>query len=306
MRVLHAKRLPPASTCHVPNVGAGLYCELVNDPGGLAKPECSTLALAVSHLLGVAAITKVKPQYAPGLLGPQGQSPGERIAAASNACEAFLAPALQGLLPGSSVVSHAAVSARPALRRALSQPGDVWLLAPLEGTANFAHGRQPCSIMVTLIRDGRTTHGWMFDPIDLDLTIAVHDEGAWLHWRPLQTSQATKPASALRGAIDRAAGTGAALSRVRELFGDVSHGTGCTAADSTAIVTGALDFSYTSAPAPWDHAPGCLLLTEAQGVARHLDGTDYSPAGQARPLLTAANEQIWQQAAAALATVLPG
>ena len=44
---------------------------------------------------------------------------------------------------------------------------------------------------------------------------------------------------------------------------------------------------------PWDHVPGALIVREAGGVVRHLDGAEHRPNGYQRGLLAAANEDIW-------------
>jgi fructose-1,6-bisphosphatase/inositol monophosphatase family enzyme len=49
---------------------------------------------------------------------------------------------------------------------------------------------------------------------------------------------------------------------------------------------------------PWDHAPGCLLLSEAGGVAVRPDGSDDGPRDDGEGLLAAADRRT---AAAALA-----
>jgi fructose-1,6-bisphosphatase/inositol monophosphatase family enzyme len=52
---------------------------------------------------------------------------------------------------------------------------------------------------------------------------------------------------------------------------------------------------------PWDHAPGALLVREAGGVVRRLDGADYVVTPDpGEGLLAAADEQTWQAVAGAL------
>ena len=44
---------------------------------------------------------------------------------------------------------------------------------------------------------------------------------------------------------------------------------------------------------PWDHGPGALLVEEAGGVARRLDGSPYRPHQSTDGLLVAAGEEVW-------------
>jgi fructose-1,6-bisphosphatase/inositol monophosphatase family enzyme len=46
---------------------------------------------------------------------------------------------------------------------------------------------------------------------------------------------------------------------------------------------------------PWDHVPGSLILCEAGGIARTLDGAPYAAASyRAAGLLLAADEGTWR------------
>src|SRR3546814_9282988 len=57
---------------------------------------------------------------------------------------------LTDLLPGSLVVGEEAVHAEPALMDQLASDAPVWILDPIDGTRNFAHGRPVFAIMVAL------------------------------------------------------------------------------------------------------------------------------------------------------------
>lgn len=44
---------------------------------------------------------------------------------------------------------------------------------------------------------------------------------------------------------------------------------------------------------PWDHAAGALLISEAGGVARRLDGSDYAPTRPGEGLLVAGDGEMY-------------
>ena len=73
-------------------------------------------------------------------------------------------PRACALLPGSAVVGEEAVAADPAMLDRLRDGGAVWLVDPVDGTANFAAGRGPFAVMVALLRERRTAAGWILDP----------------------------------------------------------------------------------------------------------------------------------------------
>ncbi|CAO4137237.1 inositol monophosphatase family protein [Methylorubrum extorquens] len=67
--------------------------------------------------------------------------------------ESRLAATVTGLLPNARVIGEEAVAADP---RLLMHLGDewVWLIDPLDGTANFVEGREPITMMVALLYRG--------------------------------------------------------------------------------------------------------------------------------------------------------
>src|SRR5262245_63225070 len=81
------------------------------------------------------------------------KAPGEPVTVADREAESALAAGLTALRPGSVVVGEEAVSADPSLLGRLRQPGEVWVIDPIDGTANFAAGREPFALMVALLRD---------------------------------------------------------------------------------------------------------------------------------------------------------
>jgi fructose-1,6-bisphosphatase/inositol monophosphatase family enzyme len=90
------------------------------------------------------------------------------------------------------------------------------------------------------------------------------------------------------------AGLRARVQAAAALFGALGPGSSCAGVDYTQLVDGELDFVLSWRTLPWDHAPGSLILTEAGGVARRPDGTDYRPGDDLTGLLNAADDRCWQ------------
>jgi fructose-1,6-bisphosphatase/inositol monophosphatase family enzyme len=109
---------------------------------------------AVSQLMREAADTIVLPVFGRREAAPEEKEPGEWVTVADRAAEAFLTPRLVDLLPGSVVVGEEAAAAEPSIFGRLGFAGHVWLLDPLDGTANFANGRAPFAVMAALVQDG--------------------------------------------------------------------------------------------------------------------------------------------------------
>jgi fructose-1,6-bisphosphatase/inositol monophosphatase family enzyme len=211
------------------------------------------------------------------------KGPNDYVTAADVAAEAFLTPELQALLPGSVVVGEETAGDEAAWRRTLETAEAVWLIDPIDGTANFAAGIPLFGIMVALVEHGQTTHAWIHDPNTGEMGMAQAGAGAWVGGHRSRVS-AAPAATAMRGSLNTrfAPEEEAALlfraSRRLPPTLDV-----CAAVQAYLYVaTGRTDYVLFHKLFPWDHAAGVLLHAEAGGHARHRDGTPYAPHGPAR------------------------
>ncbi len=259
---------------------------------------------AVSQLLREAASVAVLPVFGGREAAPEEKAPGEWVTVADRAAESFLAGRLAALVPGSVVIGEEMASDDAGILEHLASAGDVWLLDPLDGTANFAAGTGPFAMMAALVRHGETVASWILDPLTGRLACAQRGAGAWLDGRKVKTNSVAAPTAALKGAVLRRflpEALAVTVASAGPQFAELSSGTGCAGADYPAIVTGIRDFTLYWRTLPWDHAPGVLFICEAGGAALRLDGSSFRPAQYARPgLLVARDIATWDQVLAAL------
>jgi fructose-1,6-bisphosphatase/inositol monophosphatase family enzyme len=231
------------------------------------------------------------------------KAPGEVVTVADRRAEELISAGLRRLRPDSLVVGEEGVSDDPGLLRHLRAGGDVWLVDPVDGTANFAAGRRPFALMVALLTDGLPVASWVFDPLAGDLAACRAGAGTHLDGAVVRTTDSLPAVGALRGTAmtrflppDARGAAEAGGARIGELL----PGQHCAGREYLDILTGAQQFVLFWRTLPWDHAPGTLLVREAGGVARRFDGTDYHPADDAHGLLVAASDEIWTEVRAAL------
>jgi fructose-1,6-bisphosphatase/inositol monophosphatase family enzyme len=105
------------------------------------------------------------------------KGPGDLVTVADEAAEIAITPRLLALLPGSIVVGEEAAAADPELLRHLSGDQSVWVIDPIDGTANYASGVPVFAVMVALIRDDRTIASWIYDPISGEMAMAKAGSG---------------------------------------------------------------------------------------------------------------------------------
>ncbi len=222
---------------------------------------------------------------------------GEVVTVADEAAERRLTARLRDLLPGSEVVGEEAASADPAVFGHLAGEGSVWLVDPIDGTANFADGIPIFAVMVALVRDGRTVASWIHDAPNGRTAVAEAGGGSWLDGGRLRAAAAA-PLDRMTGTLLAGRHGGEALRQriraLRERLGAVKS-LRCAAAEYLRLATGEMHYSLFTRLMPWDHAAGVLLHAEAGGFSRTAEGRPYSPAERGgRGLLLAPDEAAWQ------------
>ncbi|MEV1288136.1 inositol monophosphatase family protein [Micromonospora sp. NPDC049679] len=252
----------------------------------------------VAALVREAAATAVLPMYRRlAETDVREKAPGDLVTVADRRAEEFLTAGLRRLLPGSVVVGEEGVGADPTRLDLLRGTGDVWVVDPLDGTANFAAGHPPFVVMVALLRAGAPVASWIYDPIAESLAVAERGAGAYLDGRRIVAAAEQPARSVLRGpAMIRFLPTrlrAGAEAGSAEL-GEVLTGQHCAGREYLDIIAGRQHFALFWRTLPWDHAPGALLVREAGGAARRFDGGPYDPVDDRSGLLVAATEEIWQ------------
>ncbi|MEU7900592.1 inositol monophosphatase [Nonomuraea sp. NPDC049152] len=251
----------------------------------------------VTEILRETAQAIILPRYRALALGDvMEKSPGEVVTTADREAEDLITRRLRGVLDA-PVVGEEAVAANPRLIDALSAAATVWLVDPLDGTANFVAGSPDYAVMAALVRNGHTVASWIVRPVCDRAYVAEHGAGAWRDGVRVSRAPASDDPARLRGAVLTRFLTPAARTRVEGVasrFAALEPGAQCSGVDYPRLVDGELDFVAFRRILPWDHAPGAFLLTEAGGVVRHFDHTTYRPTDTQPGLLTAAGASCWQ------------
>jgi fructose-1,6-bisphosphatase/inositol monophosphatase family enzyme len=225
--------------------------------------------------------------------------PEDLVTIVDNAAERYLMDALDGLVPGAAFIGEEAVCENPVLLDALSAPAPAWLIDPIDGTKNFAHGNADFGVMLALVEGGRTRASWIAVPAAEPAGYTVVAElggGTWIDGARVQTPRSAH--GTLRGTIHtRMMPANAARDVINRLDGkfDPQPSTGSAATEYSAIIRGEKDFVIYYRLLPWDHAPGALAVTEAGGAAVHLSGEPYAPLSPNQVTIFATSPQIAEQ-----------
>jgi myo-inositol-1(or 4)-monophosphatase len=144
-----------------------------------------------------------------------------------------------------------------------------WIVDPLDGTTNYAHGLPIFAVSIALERAGEVVLGVVHDPMRGETFVAERGGGATLNGEAIRVSDTDEPIRALLVTgfpYDRADMPAAA-----ELFGRLTELTqgvrrlGSAALDLCYVAAGRLDAFYERGLHVWDVAAGSLILEEAGG-----------------------------------------
>jgi myo-inositol-1(or 4)-monophosphatase len=145
-----------------------------------------------------------------------------------------------------------------------------WIIDPLDGTTNFAHGFPVYSISIALERHGEIGLGVVFDPTRGEMFTAVRGGGAELNGRSVSVSSTPDLDTSLlatgfpydvresrQNNLDHFADFAVRAQAIRRC--------GSAALDLCYVACGRFDGFWELKLATWDVAAGSLMVTEAGG-----------------------------------------
>jgi myo-inositol-1(or 4)-monophosphatase len=147
-----------------------------------------------------------------------------------------------------------------------------WLVDPIDGTEQFSRGISGSMNVVTLISDGQPIMCVVYDFIDDKLYEARKGFGATCNGYKIQTS--TRPLN--RAWVSFSHHKGHPDDSFRQRLDDAC--TLLSTLQSGPIVASGKIEGYIVANGhggPWDYAPRILLIQEAGGLVKNLEGADY-------------------------------
>lgn len=175
---------------------------------------------------------------------------------------------------------HAIVAEESWNREREIPAGYAWIVDPLDGTTNYAHGLEHFAITIALARDGIPQAGVILDPLRKQIYLALRGRGASCNRRRIRVA----PVHALSESLlvtgfpyDRRkripelmALYGAFLKRTRGV-----RRFGVASLDLAYVAAGKFTGYYEPGLYPWDVAAGWLLVEEAGGTVSEYDGNAF-------------------------------
>ena len=190
---------------------------------------------------------------------------------ADRAAEAFITNELQRDFPEFSILGE---------EQGLSGRRDaeyLWLIDPLDGTTNFAHGFPYFSVSMALTHHNVIVLGAVYDPSTKTLFTAAKDEGAFMNGKPISVSRIANLEDSLlvTGFYD--------VSTTKDNITEYAKAhktqgvlrTGSAALDLCNVACGRLDAYWEKGIDAYDIAAGALIVMEAGGTLSAVNGEPF-------------------------------
>lgn len=157
-----------------------------------------------------------------------------------------------------------------------------WIVDPIDGTVNYAHGVPLCCVSVALEKDGQMLMGAVYNPFLEEFFFAERGQGATLNGRKISVS--VNPRLETAFLVTGFPYQWEELPRdPMQVFGSfVKAGLplrrmGSAAIDLCWVACGRFDGFWEHNLNAWDAAAGYLIVEEAGGRVTDLAGNAYSP-----------------------------
>jgi len=178
-----------------------------------------------------------------------------------HASEKFLISEISRQFPGHSFLAEESGASE-------SQTEHLWIIDPLDGTVNYAHGLPLFCVSIAYSYRAQVLLGAVYDPMRNEMFTAERGKGAWVNGRPLRVGTVDNLQKSLlvtgfpydawnngRNNFDYFAKLGKMTQGVRRL--------GSAALDLCYIAAGRLDGFWEFSLKAWDIAAGGLIAQEA-------------------------------------------
>jgi myo-inositol-1(or 4)-monophosphatase len=170
---------------------------------------------------------------------------------------------------------------RPVVSEANLNAEYKWLIDPLDGTTNYAHGFPCFAVSIALERIGKVILGVVYEPLREEVFTAEKGKGAYLNKKRISVSKTKKISDSLLA-------TGFAYDVHESLENNLNHFSnftlraqgvrraGSAALDLCYVASGRFDGFWEMKLKPWDMAAGSLIVKEAGGKITDFKGGPFN------------------------------
>ncbi len=179
-----------------------------------------------------------------------------------------------------------------------------WVIDPLDGTTNFAHGVPYFCVSIALTHNKKPILGVIYQPVLKELFVAQMGKGAFLNGHTLLISQQKTMQKALISwwsdtAVDKGKFVVDMTTKLLPYESSI-RSFGASALDIAYCAAGKLEGCFYRGAFWWDVAAGALLVAEAGGCVTTFSGGEVGPENTS---FIAGNEPIYTELAQLIRSV---
>jgi len=168
-----------------------------------------------------------------------------------------------------------------------------WIVDPLDGTSNFLHGIPHFAVSIGLEREGVLVAGVVYNVVRDELFWAEKGAGAYLNDRRLRVAARTDMRDALIATgtpFHGKPGHSVFLREVERVIAQTAgvRRFGAASLDLAYVAAGRFDGFWERGLSAWDVSAGAVLVREAGGFVKEIDGGDFLQTGA----VIAANDRL--------------
>lgn len=200
------------------------------------------------------------------------------VTEADLASEKMIVQAIRERFPQHTILSEEGLGD---LQQIAGETPCLWLVDPLDGTVNYAHGYPVWGVSLALADHGTVVLAVTYDPLRDEMFWAERGKGAWLDGQRLQVSStgSLKQSLVATGfAYSRASLEENNLAEFSAIMPRVQgvRRAGAAVLDMAHLAMGRLDGYWEMYLNPWDWGAGWLLVEEAGGSVTDLRGNPWA------------------------------
>ena len=156
-----------------------------------------------------------------------------------------------------------------------------WIIDPLDGTTNYAHGFRIFCVSIGIEKDGEIISGVVYDPANEEIFTANKNGGAYLNNIRISVSSVSSMADSLLSTgfpydIKKNPNNNFDNFKNFAFRAQAIRRAGSAALDLCFVACGRFDGFWESGLNPWDVAAGSLMVSEAGGLVSDFSGKDFS------------------------------
>lgn len=229
----------------------------------------------VAHLAAEKAGQIIRGHYETGLVARH-KGEIDLVTQADEESQAVIVETLRKAFP-----THQILAEEGALGHGEALEGPIWVVDPLDGTTNFAHGFPLFAISIGFREHGKNHFGLIHVPLLNEWFIAHRGKGASLNGQPISVSRVATVSQSLLA-------TGFPYDRRNSPVNNLNYfchfemaamcvrRAGAAAVDLAYVACGRFDGFWELKLAPWDICAGSLLVEEAGGIVTDFQGNSLT------------------------------